>query len=640
MKDNQTLLKKVLKYKRKKSFSELKATLNIELDDDLMTEILKLLEKELKGFNFDLDPIRHRFFFTCFEYLEYAPSKLSFESEHAHHNIAKALQAMLPIIQSLIDEPVRTVWQEKYDLNKELLNKIVGHINDYNVDFNPNEEFYAQKLYDVVHRILFDVKNPYYVKGLINNMPHIKQMCDETGKPLIQELVEHYLKLIKADNNRVDLFYFEKVVNKFTTSSYDVQTLEEIKKLVLELNKEIKHNRNLSEAQSAQMLLYLAQINRNLNCDEVDDTFVNDLYYKYMVSSTFPLDIIKAVDDIEDHEEETKDYRNRHSITIDTMNCHNPEDAISIQLLPDGNYELSIYIADVDFYVKHGSKLDLEATRRAITTDNKYDTMFPKEFLSRFLALYRGLDRNVIAFSFTFDNSAKLLDYKVEQAVINVKENLNYTGVKEVIEFNDTDKTAQTLKQAYHIISSIKHIIKEEGNTCSISSNMDKKKIKNYRIGEYISSESATFLNTFIATYFAKKDLQLIYKNNEFEDHDEIISIILEQLSGTDEANRLIKVIDQTRAPLTMSPVSIGEPHAVVSNPFRMFDAYINLKKVKCHMLGKESEYTVFNDYCNQLLPFLCDSLTKRSQLLAYYKEDLNILSQDENHKQKQLTKD
>ena len=643
MNNARSLLKKNLKRKRRLSFSDLKTTLLIVSDDDLMTQILNLLDKELSDFNYNLDPRRHRFFFTCFEYLEYAPSKISFENENMYHNIALRLKDMLPILDNKINTPFEPIWKDKYENNKEILLKMITRIHEYDEAFNPNDANYEDLLYGVIRRLIFDVKNIAYLKQINCEIASIKRIKNYHGKSLIQELVEHYLGLIKAPTNRYDLLYFEKVINLFTSSSYDKNVLTEIKKNIIELNREINDNQKITQEQKDKMLIHLAQINRSIKCPEIDETFVNNLFSKYMINTTFPSDILKEAEQVPTTDQSNiKDYRKRNVITIDDYHCKAPEDALSIQILPNGHYQLTIYIADVDSSVKHGSILDLEAQKRIFSDANKAVNLFPREFIDRFLSLKYGNDRHVLAFSFEFSDDAKLVNYKVEQAIINVLENLNHQQVKNLIDARENSVTYHTISHIYNLINTLKL---NPNTTVSLATNLAQNEMNNSKIGEYISDEMAIFLNSFIGNYFNQNQLPFIFRNDKFAETDQVITDINETLQGTEEAKRLIHAINNTHAPTIVSPINTGyrrlaaPAYGCVTNPLRMMDAYFNQKFIKCYMLNKESEYSEFTDYCQKLLPDICAGITKNNQVEAYYQEDLVLLKREQFGYQKQLTK-
>ena len=59
------------------------------------------------------------------------------------------------------------------------------------------------------------------------------------------------------------------------------------------------------------------------------------------------------------------DYRNVLTFTIDPDSAKDFDDALSYQILENGNIEIGVHIADVTHYVKPGTKLDDEAFNRS-----------------------------------------------------------------------------------------------------------------------------------------------------------------------------------------------------------------------------------------------------------------------------------
>ena len=59
-----------------------------------------------------------------------------------------------------------------------------------------------------------------------------------------------------------------------------------------------------------------------------------------------------------------RDFRDIWTCTIDPVDAKDFDDALSLQKLPDGNWEVGVHIADVSHYVTPGSAIDAEAYER------------------------------------------------------------------------------------------------------------------------------------------------------------------------------------------------------------------------------------------------------------------------------------
>src|SRR5699024_2982056 len=66
----------------------------------------------------------------------------------------------------------------------------------------------------------------------------------------------------------------------------------------------------------------------------------------------------------EDEYTNRRDLRDQVTITIDGADAKDLDDAISMSILANGNYQLSVHIADVSYFVTEHSAIDREAFER------------------------------------------------------------------------------------------------------------------------------------------------------------------------------------------------------------------------------------------------------------------------------------
>ena len=83
----------------------------------------------------------------------------------------------------------------------------------------------------------------------------------------------------------------------------------------------------------------------------------------------FPAEVLAEADGIPDsvdpdRHREREDLRDKFIVTIDPDDARDFDDAIHVEQLPGGEWELGVHIADVSAYVAPGSALDREALRR------------------------------------------------------------------------------------------------------------------------------------------------------------------------------------------------------------------------------------------------------------------------------------
>ncbi|MGP1583972.1 RNB domain-containing ribonuclease, partial [Peptostreptococcus stomatis] len=155
--------------------------------------------------------------------------------------------------------------------------------------------------------------------------------------------------------------------------------------------------------------------------------------------------VINQVDNIPDHvlDEEIEgreDLRGQLIYTIDGDDSKDFDDAISVDLLDNGNYRLGVHIADVTHYVTENSPLDREALKRATSVYlvDKVIPMLPKKLSNGICSLNPMVDRLSLSCIMEVEpKNGKVVKYDIVKSVIRSKARLTYHEVSEILENND-----------------------------------------------------------------------------------------------------------------------------------------------------------------------------------------------------------
>ncbi len=139
------------------------------------------------------------------------------------------------------------------------------------------------------------------------------------------------------------------------------------------------------------------------------------------------------------------DFRAVTTVTIDGEHARDFDDAITIELLPNGSYWLGVHIADVSHYVEAGSALDEEAYERGTSVyfPERAVHMFPSELATGLCSLNPHVDRLVQSCLMEVDRRGTVVRYEIHDGVINSDARMTYTAVNDIL----TDRNPATLAQ-------------------------------------------------------------------------------------------------------------------------------------------------------------------------------------------------
>ena len=165
------------------------------------------------------------------------------------------------------------------------------------------------------------------------------------------------------------------------------------------------------------------------------------IVYNYDIKDQFDEETIAELDDIpeeisEKDKEGRRDLTNEMIFTIDGDDTKDIDDAISLDILPNGHYKLGVHIADVSYYVKEGSALDNEAHLRgtSVYLVDRVIPMYPHKLSNGICSLNPKVERLAISCVMELDEKGKMVDYEIFESVIKSRIQMTYKKVNKVIE--------------------------------------------------------------------------------------------------------------------------------------------------------------------------------------------------------------
>lgn len=131
-----------------------------------------------------------------------------------------------------------------------------------------------------------------------------------------------------------------------------------------------------------------------------------------------------------------RDFRGLPIVTIDGETARDFDDAVLVQPLPNGNWQLQVHIADVSHYVRPGTALDLEARLRGTSVyfPDRAIPMLPPQLSSGACSLRPNEDRLVLSCLMEIDARGEVLGYELCEGVLRSARRMTYTQVQAILD--------------------------------------------------------------------------------------------------------------------------------------------------------------------------------------------------------------
>ena len=142
-----------------------------------------------------------------------------------------------------------------------------------------------------------------------------------------------------------------------------------------------------------------------------------------------------------------KDFRETFTITIDPADAKDFDDAISLKVRSNGNYEVGVHIADVSHFVRPGSSIDKEAYSRgtSVYLVDRVIPMLPERLSNNLCSLVPRTDRLCFSAVFELDENAKIHSEWFGKTIIHSDFRFNYEEVQEIIETKQGEASQEIL---------------------------------------------------------------------------------------------------------------------------------------------------------------------------------------------------
>ncbi len=353
-----------------------------------------------------------------------------------------------------------------------------------------------------------------------------------------------------------------------------------------------------------------------------------------------------SVPDLEGRE----DLRQLPFVTIDGKDAKDFDDAVFAEPLKGGLWRLMVAIADVTYYVKEGSSLDLEALDRgnSVYFPGRVIPMLPEKLSNDLCSLRSCEDRAVMAVEIILDADGYKKEHRFFRGLIHSHARLTYQQVEEKINapkkvnIPEVDDAVQNLIAAYAVlkkarvrrdpleitsaelmfhfdesgtISSIansqqleSHQLIEEmmvlANQCAAET-LSKARIKvPFRIHESPAQEKVSELKFFL------KSLGL--KSNQLYTEPKDFNALMRRLDGNPLSGIVMEMVLRTQSKAIYSPDNIGHfglnltDYCHFTSPIRRY-ADVLVHRALAALLEKKTEAVKarFNihmkDWCEQI---------------------------------------
>ena len=175
------------------------------------------------------------------------------------------------------------------------------------------------------------------------------------------------------------------------------------------------------------------------------DTEMHSILVEYNLPYKFPKEVEDdaaklPIEITKDEIAKRRDFRDILTFTIDPKTAKDFDDALSFQVLENGNYEIGVHIADVSHYVKENTILEDEAYHRATSVYlvDRVVPMLPEVLSNNVCSLRPNEEKLTFSAVFEIDKKAHIINQWFGRTVIYSDARFAYEEAQVIIENNQS----------------------------------------------------------------------------------------------------------------------------------------------------------------------------------------------------------
>ena len=267
------------------------------------------------------------------------------------------------------------------------------------------------------------------------------------------------------------------------------------------------------------------------------------IIYSHNIAVDFPEEVEEELKSIPEEVRE-KDKVNRRDLTneviftIDGDDTKDVDDAISIKKLENGNYLLGVHIADVSYYVREGTALDINAMDRgtSVYLVDRVIPMIPHQLSNGICSLNEGVERLAISCVMEIDNNGNTVDYEIFPSVIKSKKKMTYKNVNSILEKDIIPEGYEPFASDLKLMAELAKIVrKSKINRGYLDFDVDEPKIivdekchpieiklRDRGVGENLIEDFMILANECVARHIFYMELPFIYRIHEVPNEEKI----------------------------------------------------------------------------------------------------------------------